>query len=99
MLTGNIENNFNKLEIFIDSKTGGQANFDSSGNDSANVMDGLTFDSGFTADYHLIARRGSAKFDLDFANLGAQTASGYFDVFAGADSGSGTTGTGVNAVG
>ena len=35
MLTGNIEGNFNKLEIFIDSKTGGQSVFDSSGNDNA----------------------------------------------------------------
>ena len=97
MLTGNIENNFNKLEIFIDSKAGGQSVFDSSGNDGAGVMDGLQFDSGFTADYHLIARRGSGQFDLDFANLGAQSASGYGNIFSGADFGSGNTGTGVNA--
>ena len=64
-------------------------------------MDGLVFDAGFTADYHLIARRGfngaDDVFDLDFANLGAQSASGYFDVFGGANTGSGNTGTGVNA--
>lgn len=96
MLTGNIENNFNKLNIFIDSKAGGQSVFDSSGNDNANRMDGLVFDAGFTADYHLIVRRGSGKLDLDFANLGAQSASGYFDVFGGADFGAGNTGTGVN---
>ncbi len=95
-LTGNLQNNFNKLEIFIDSKAGGQGVFDSSGNDNANLMDGLVFDTGFTADYHVIARRGSGKFDIDFANLGAQTATGYFDVFGGSDAGSGTTGTGVN---
>lgn len=97
MLAGNIENNFNKLEIFIDSAAGGQSVFDSAGNDDANRMDGLVFDAGFTADYHLIVRRGSSKLDLDFANLGAQSASGYFDVFGGADFGSGNTGTGVNA--
>jgi hypothetical protein len=96
MLTGNLEANFNKLAIFIDSKAGGQSVFDSSGNDSAAAMDGLTFDVPFTADYHLIARRGSSKFDLDFANLGSQSASGYFDVFGGADFGAGSTGTGVN---
>ncbi|HYO23328.1 MAG TPA: hypothetical protein VEQ85_00100 [Lacipirellulaceae bacterium] len=96
MLTGNLQNNFNKLEIFIDSKAGGQAVFDSSGNDSASNMDGLRFDTGFTADYHIIARRGSSKFDVDFADLGAQTASGYFDVFGGADFGAGATGTGTN---
>jgi hypothetical protein len=65
-------------------------------------MDGLVFDAGFTADYHLIARRGNAgsgnRFDLDFANLVAQSATAYGDVFAGFDQGVGTTGTGVNAV-
>ena len=103
MLTGNIEGNFNKLEIFIDSKAGGQAVFDSSNNDGAGIMDGLVFDTGFTADYHVIVRRGNDngnnKFDLDFADLGAQSASGYFDFLAGSDTtGIGTTGTGVNAV-
>jgi hypothetical protein len=101
MLTGNIEANFNRLEIFIDSKAGGQSVFDSSGNDNANRMDGLKFDNGFTADYHLIARRGTdgpnPKFDLDFANLGAQSASGYFDFLTGSGlDGAGSTGTGVN---
>src|SRR5262245_43391329 len=100
MLTGNVEANFNKLEIFIDSKAGGQSVFDSSGNDGAGAMDGLVFDNGFTADYHLIVRRGNDsgndKFDIDFANLAAQSASGYGDVLGGA-TGSGTTGTGVNA--
>jgi hypothetical protein len=100
MLTGNLQNNFNKLDIFIDSKAGGQSVFDSSGNDNAGVMDGLVFDAGFTADYHVIARRGDSggpRFDLDFANLGAQSASGYFDILTGGgDSGVGSTGTGVN---
>jgi hypothetical protein len=104
MLTGNIEANFNKLEIFIDSKAGGQSVFDSAGNDNAQRMDGLVFDAGFTADYHVIARRGTSggnpTFDVDFANLGLQTASGYSDVLSGGDlEGAGTTGTGVNAVG
>jgi hypothetical protein len=100
MLTGNIESNFNKLEIFIDSKAGGQSVFDSSGNDGAGAMDGLVFDAGFTADYHIIARRGNDagndKFDFDFANLNAQSASGYLDILGGT-TGSGSTGTGVNA--
>jgi hypothetical protein len=100
MLTGNLEANFNKLEIFIDSKAGGQSVFDSSGNDGAGAMDGLVFDAGFTADYHIIVRRGNDsgndKVDIDFANLTAQSASGYSDVLGGL-TGSGTTGTGVNA--
>lgn len=37
MLTGNIEANFNKLNIFIDSKAGGQSTFVSAGNDDSNV--------------------------------------------------------------
>lgn len=97
MLTGNIQNNFNKLEIFIDSAAGGQGIFDSAGNDNAQNMDGLVFDAGFSADYHVIARRGDSKFDLDFADLAAQTSTGYTNVFGGADFGSGNTGTGVNA--
>ncbi|MCI0335665.1 MAG: hypothetical protein L0228_20850 [Planctomycetes bacterium] len=101
MLTGNIEANFNKLEIFIDSLAGGQTVFDSSGNDGAGAMDGLVFDPGFTADYHLIVRRGNDggndKFDVDFADLAAQTASGYFDILGGL-TGVGMTGTGVNAM-
>jgi hypothetical protein len=101
MLTGNIEANFNKLEIFIDSKAGGQSVFDSSGNDGAGAMDGFVFDNGFTADYHIIVRRGNDagndKLDIDFANLVAQSASGYLDILGGS-TGSGSTGTGVNAV-
>lgn len=101
MLTGNLEANFNRLELFIDSKAGGQSGFDSSGNDNANRMDGLVFDAGFTADYHLIMRRGNNAgndtFDLDFADLGAQTASGYFDFLGGSGfAGVGNTGAGVN---
>lgn len=100
MLTGNINDNFNRLEVFIDSKFGGQGVFDSSGNDNAGNMDGLVFDAGFTADYHVILRRGNDlgndQFNVDFANLGAQSASGYFDILGGL-SGTGATGTGVNA--
>jgi hypothetical protein len=102
MLTGNVEANFNKLNIFIDSKAGGQSVFDSSGNDNAQRMDGLVFDAGMTADYHVIFRRGTdsgnQKVDLDFANLGAQSASGYIDIMTGSGlDGTGSTGTGVNA--
>jgi hypothetical protein len=102
LLGGNLEANFNKLEIFIDSKAGGQAVFDSAGNDNADRMNGLVFDAGFTADYHLIVRRGNDngndKFDLDFVDLGAQTFNSYQDFLTGGgSSGAGVTGTGVNA--
>lgn len=97
-IAGNLETNFNKLEIFIDSKAGGQAVFQSPGNDGAGAMNGLVFDVGFLPDYHIIVRRGNDngndKFDIDFADLQAQTASSYGDVLGG-QTGSGATGTGV----
>jgi hypothetical protein len=96
MFTGNLNTNFEKLEIFIDSKSGGSSTFTSAGNDFANVMNGMIFDNGFAPDYHLIARRGSGKFDLDFANLATPAFASYLDVFGGFDFGSGFTGTGTN---
>lgn len=100
-LTGNLESNFNKLEIFIDSRSGGQNTLTGSpGNDGAGAMAGLTFDSGFDADYHLIVRRGFAPggtFDLDFADLQAGSVSGYFNLFSGSAEGAAMTGAGVNA--
>ena len=72
MLTGNLEDNFNKLEIFIDSVDSGTTNVYSNpqNNDGTAIMDGMTFDTGFTPDYHIIARHGAVgmdnRFDLDF---------------------------------
>lgn len=107
MLTGNVEANFNKLEIFIDSAPGGENQLtaegipDASVEMSANNAAGLTFDTGFAPDYWLFARRGSFegdKFDLAYVRLGAGGAgSDYVNVFNGSTTGSGTTGTGVNA--
>lgn len=102
LLTGNLQANFNKLEIFIDSRAGGQQTLNGApGNDNSGNMNGLTFDSGFTADYHLIARRGfngmHGVFELDFAELGTPNFNTYGNVFGGQDFGAGSTGTGVNA--
>jgi hypothetical protein len=94
VLTGNLEANFNKLNIFIDSKAGGSTTFTSSGNDGAGAMNDMEFDAGFEPDYHLIARRGSSKFDLDMAILGTTDFSSFSDVFGGSTSGRGLTGTG-----
>jgi len=99
-ITGNIENNFNKLEILIDSVPGGQNVFTGvPGNDGCGLMSGLTFDAGFEADYHVIARRGFANFDLDISQLGTPNFSSYIGIFAGPFGGMGTSGTGpANAV-
>ncbi len=92
LLTGNLEARFNKLEILIDSIEGGSNSFTSAGNDNTSNMNGLTFDSQFESDFHLIARRGSSKFDLDFANTGSMEYASYIDVFGGSDAGRATTG-------
>lgn len=75
LVTGNLENNFNKLEVFFDSVAGGENSLSSipeydfpDDNPPAwqsqrlggmiSGTPGLTFDSGFEADYHLFARHG-----------------------------------------
>lgn len=100
MFTGNLEDNFNKLEIFIDSTSGGSTTFTSAGNDNSANMNGMIFDSGFAPDYHLIARRGGAQFDLDIVDLNAPTFDFYGNLFSGSGTGIGTSGTGtVNQTG
>jgi hypothetical protein len=101
-LTGNIEANFNKLEFFLDSRSGGETTFSGvPGNDGvAPMANRLVFPNGFAADYHLIIRRGNDqgtnRFDVDFAFLGG-AASSYGNLFAGNLEGVGSTGIGVNA--
>ena len=78
MLTGNHEPNFNKLDMFIDSKAGGegtltgtpQYDFFNGSTWISQNMAGLTFDTGFTADYHLFSRWGSGTsgYEADFIN-------------------------------
>ena len=97
LLTGNLETNFNKLEIFIDSATGGSNVFTSAGNDNAGVMDNLTFDPELTPEFHLILRRGDDKFDLDFADLTAGQFASYIDVFAPGTEGRARTGAPTNS--
>lgn len=102
MLTGNLEANFNKLNIFIDAHAGGQnvlqndANFGGTNpeNDGwAGKHAGMTFDTGFEADYVLTLRNGNFggdRFDIDYAVIGGGL--GNFmtggDVFGGATTGS-----------
>lgn len=102
VLTGNLEGNFNKLEIYVDSKTGGENVLSGlPGNDgTGGKVNGFTFDTGFEADYHFIVRRGDFggdRFDIDFAELGTPNFSSYGDIFGGFQQGSGATGTGLNA--
>jgi hypothetical protein len=78
MLTGNHEPNFNKLDVFIDSHAGGENTLSGTpGYDFFNGstwisqnMAGMTFDTGFGADYHLFSRWGSGTgaYEVDFVN-------------------------------
>ncbi len=77
LLTGNLESNFNKLELFIDSVDGGQNTIDQSvdnGGTNPNVdfdalqsLSGLTFDDGFDADYYFTFTGGNDPYE-SFAN-------------------------------
>jgi hypothetical protein len=98
-LTGNLSSEDACLEIFIDSKTGGESVLSGiPGNDGSSAMTGLTFDDGFEADYHIIVRRGlgtnAGTFDLDLSVLGMPEFSSFSDIFAGTQEGAGSTGTG-----
>lgn len=109
-LTGNIENNFNKLNIFIDTGAGGQNVLQNDANNGGNNPEndgwaqkyaGFTFDSGFDANYMLITRRGAGKFDFDFATIGGGLGAfeSTFDIFTGSETGAnasvGPSGIGV----
>lgn len=110
MLTGNLESNFNKLNIFIDSVAGGENvltnNTGNGGNNPNNdgwaaKYAGFTFDSGFAADRLIILRNGNGnQFDIDFNSVGSaglvETAS---NVFGGSLSGSNANALPVNGIG
>jgi len=59
-LSGNLQTNFNHLILWVDSVAGGQnvVRNDNSGADGLNVHNGLTFDTGFDADFYLSFRGG-----------------------------------------
>jgi hypothetical protein len=106
-LTGNLENNFNKLNIFIDSVPGGQNQLQNDANNGGNnptndgwagKYAGFTFDAGFEADYMLILRNGNFggdRFDIDYAVIGggASAFEAASDVFGGS-----LTGANANAL-
>jgi hypothetical protein len=74
MLTGNIQNNFNKIDVFFDTKAGGENVLSSAPrydffNGSRWISEnfgGMTFDSSFSADYHLFLRTGAGRAEVDF---------------------------------
>ena len=82
VLTGNLQDNSNRLNVFIDSVAGGENvvtnNTDFGGNNPDNdnwaaKYAGFTFDTGFAADYLIILRNSviaAPQFDVDFNSVG-----------------------------
>jgi len=82
LLTGNLEPNFNKLEVFIDSVAGGENTlsalpeydyFDGgAGHWISSRLGGMVFDTAFECDYHMFARWGGGgtpgPFEVDIVN-------------------------------
>ena len=80
VIAGNLQSNFNKLEMFIDSKPGGQNALRSDnpdvdynglnrmGPDPVNALPGLKFDAGFEPDLYFMCTGGNAPYTL-FANF------------------------------
>lgn len=92
MITGNLEPNFNKLHLFIDSKAGGENQLTSTPlydfNDLSQNFGGLTFDQGFEADYHVFGRWGGGNFEVDVVDrAGGGNAAVDGDFGAGPESG------------
>lgn len=75
MLSGNQEHNFNKLDVFFDTVAGGENtlsgtpdyDFNNGGGWISSNFNGMTFDAGFDADYHLTSRWGN-NYEVDFVN-------------------------------
>ncbi|MGJ8723391.1 MAG: hypothetical protein ACSHYB_02450 [Roseibacillus sp.] len=95
MVTGNLENNFNKLDFFFDTNDTITTNvMTAAGNDSTANLNGMTFDIGFAPDYQITVRQGF-RFDADIADIGTAAFDSYVDVFGGSGTGFGTTATGT----
>jgi hypothetical protein len=96
MFTGNLEPNGNRLEVFIDAASGGTSVMPTTpGNDGSDSLAGLTFDSAFTPERHVIFRRGGDRIDLDFSIIGSSSFDTYPRIFSLLNEGVGTTGFGT----
>jgi hypothetical protein len=77
-IAGNIEGNFNKAWVFIDTKDGGENTLDASNTDGGfneiQNLAGMTFDAGFAPDWAIRIEVGSGFYSINFANLVANSA-------------------------
>jgi len=86
VLAGNLESNFNKLEIFIDSKPGGENRLLITNSNQGGFLrmaddgsgNGLIFDTGFDADYWISPTGGNSPYAMfvDYVEIG--TGVGYY---------------------
>jgi len=82
-VAGNLEGNFNKVWIFIDTKAGGENVLDgtniSGGFNEIQNMAGMTFDAGFSPDWAISASVGSGFYSVNFSDLQADTGGSSWD--------------------
>ena len=85
MVTGNLESNFNKLEIFIDNSSAAGQNTLANNPDSGILtsMEGLTFDSGFTADALIAFTTGNDPTEVYLDYVAIPTGGGGQQTFVG----------------
>ena len=105
VLAGNLESNFNKLEIFIDSKGGGENRLLGTNSNQGGFLrmcddgsgNGLIFETGFEADYWISPTCGGAPFAMyvDYVVVGGGV--GYYLGQGQAGGGGGGALTGGNA--
>jgi len=93
---GNLESNFNKFELFIDHKAGGQNQLRGDNPDvdfnGLNRMQGMKFDADFSPDTYITFGRGNNPYEI-FANAARlETAGGGQGNFAGTNNGQGVNG-------
>ncbi|MEM8782597.1 MAG: hypothetical protein AAGE65_07025 [Planctomycetota bacterium] len=100
LITGNLENNFNKLNVFIDSRPGGENTLSANpAYDFENIsrnFAGLTFDEGFDADLHLYARWGGLTGNVFTVDL-VDRNSGSTTIFGNGDTASQGVGTAIQS--
>ena len=90
MFTGNLENVWNRMELFIDSTPGGMNEVTRPGS----AFDRFTFDAGFEPDFLLESISGPGKFVFHYIEYDSDITSGtdsYLDVFAGEEQGAAQT--------
>jgi len=72
-ISGNLEtDSFNKLSLFIDSRAGGENTLAAAPNydfgDVSSNLGLISFQAGFEADFHVIARAGGGNFEVDIVD-------------------------------